>query len=351
MDGKADTKIKKFKSITIEDIAKAAGVSITTVSRVLNDSDMVSRATKKKVQKIIEDMNFSPNAMARGLVKKSNKTLGVMIPDISNPFYAELIRGIENAASKSSFSMYLCITNQQKDKEEYYLNEMIKRRINGLIILCSHINKGRNFSRISEEVEIVSVSTDLNDFDMVSTTDERGIFDAVEYLISIGHRKIGFIGYRFDSPPINYRYSAYINVLKKNNIPIVPEYIVEDKNYTGRDELGYAGYMSTKKLLELKERPTAIQCINDFLAVGAYIAIAESNLKIPEDISIVGFDNISFARLISPQLTTVSQPIYSMGEIAADLLIKNIKEGSKPVKQSIVLPTSLIVRGSTAPPR
>jgi len=336
--------MKEKGHVTIEDIAKAVGVSISTVSRVLNSSAPVSKLTRRKVLKVVEDLHFTPNAMASGLVKKTSRTIGVMIPYITNPFFIELIKGVEDVACKYGFSMFLCNTNQVPEKEKFYINEMLKRRTDGLIIISTSITDKEIMEKAKNAMEIVAVQADIEDVDRVDTTDEQGMSLALEHLIELGHRRIALIGYRLDVTAVKNRFLGYQRTLEKFGIPFRDEYVIKGDLY------GDAGYFMTKKLLELKEIPTAIQCLNDNLAVGAYLAITESKLRIPHDISLSGFDNIIISKLMNPQLTTVAQPIYSMGETAGELLIKNILEGSKPIKQSIVLPTRLIVRDSTAAP-
>lgn len=331
--------------LTIGDIALKADVSKTTVSRVINNSNLVNKQTKRKVLKVIEELNFTPNAMARSLVKKTSKTIGFMIPDVLNPFYMELIQSIEEVISKYGFSMYLCVTNQDPEKEEYYINEMLERRTNGLLAMCTSISATEVLRKALQNIEMVSIQADIEGIDKVDTTGEQGTFEIIEHLIKLGHTKIAFIGYRFDIKTLNNRLMGYKKALEKYNIPLRDEYILEGS------VLGNSGYYMAKKLLDLNDRPTAVHCFNEYLVMGAYLAIKEQGLKIPQDISLTGFDNLFVSRLMSPQLTTVSQPISAMGQIAGELLIKNILEGSKPVKQSIVLPTNLVIRGSTAPPK
>lgn len=333
------------KRITINDIAKMAEVSVSTVSRVLNNSSEVSKATRRKILKVIEDVNFTPNEMARGLVTKTSKTIGLLIPDILNPFYAELIKGVEDVVSKYGFSLFLCITDQVPEKEEYYINEMLKRRNNGLIIMSTCISNKEVLTKAKKAMEIVSIQADIEDVDSIGVTDEQGTYEIINYLISLGHEKIAFIGYMFGLTPIRNRLLGYKKALGEHGIPIRDEFVIEG------DILGNPGYSMAKRLLELDDRPTAVHCMNEYIASGTYLAINESSLKIPDDISLTGFDNLNASRLMTPQLTTVAQPVYSMGEVAAELLIKNILEGSKSIRQSIVLPTKLLVRGSAAAPK
>lgn len=335
---------KLKKNISIVDIAKKAGVSVSTVSRVINNSGYVAKSTRKKVVLAVKEMNYIPNALARGLVTRNSRTIACMIPDIMNPFYNELIKSIEDTASKNNFSLILYITHQDQDKEKAYLNEMVARRVNGVIITSCILEDSEFINWIKKNIEIVSIHSDIKDVDYIDSDGRLGTFQAVEHLIKLGHKKIGFIGYRFDLTTLKKRLQGYLDALKRYGIPVEKKYIIEG------EELGNSGYSMTNQLLKLTDRPTAIHCINEYVAMGANIAILEHKLKIPSDISLTSFDNLFFAQLMCPPLTTVAQPILAMGNLATELLIRNIQEGSKSIKQTIILPTKLVIRASTAVP-
>jgi len=346
----SERKKSKISSITIYDVAKAAGVSLSTVSRVLNDSDLVGKNTKFKVQKIMDEMNYIPNQIARGLMNNTSKAIGLIIPDIANPFFAELIQGVEDVANKNGFSMFLCNSNYNSEKEKAYMIDMAERRVDGVIIISAFKQDLELIKRLNKTMKIITIQTRIEEIDGVKTDDQASMKEAINHLILLGHKKIAFIC--FDLRGCKERYKGYTEMLQLNNIQIKEEYIREYSKecnalYNNKENMGY---IMTKELLELPEPPTAIQAMNDYIASGAYLAIKEKKLSIPKDISIIGFDNISISKLLNPALTTVSQPIYAMGETGGELLMKNILDGSNPVPRMIVLPTKFIIRESTAPP-
>ncbi|HEY5586084.1 MAG TPA: LacI family DNA-binding transcriptional regulator [Ruminiclostridium sp.] len=333
------------KQLTICDIASKAGVSISTVSRVINDSGLIGKKTTLKVQKIIEEMCYIPNEMARGLLRKASKTVGLIVPDLSNPFFVEFIKSVEEVVSRNGYILSLCNSNLNHDKEKQYIQQLAEKRADGIIFISTFVKNPEIILRLRDQIAIVAVQTEIEGIDCIETTDYLGIIEGVQHLIDLGHKKIGFIYWGPEVKATQNRYKAFEHALIKNGIEVKEEYIIAG-GFTGE-----SGYFMTKKLLELPDPPTAIQAGNDSFAFGAYLAIMESGLKIPDDISIVGFDNIMMANISNPPLTTVSQPIYTMGQEAAELLIQNISQGPKEVNKKIVLPTKLIVRGSTAPPK
>lgn len=328
------------QGITIYDIAKKANVSISTVSRVFNGSASVSKKTAKKVQKIIDEMNYVPNAIARSLVRQTSKTIGLIMSDVTNPFFTDVIDGIENILSDHGFTSFMCDTRYSHEKENRYISQMLEKRVDGIIIFSAYASDTDLIERTKNIIPLVSVQSTFSEVDCVNTTDENGAFEAVDYLIRQGHKKIAFLVYDYNNSTISDRLKGYLKAHKLHNIPVNKELVITSK-YAAN-----SGYHMTRQLLDKCPDVTAIFAYNDVIASSAYMAIKERGLKIPEDISIMGYDDIEMASMISPKLTTVSQPFYEIGKNAAELLLKRIKENRGYTPQKIILPTKLVIRDS-----
>lgn len=326
--------------VTIYDIAKKANVSISTVSRVFNGNELVSKKTRKKVQKVIEEMNYIPNAIARSLVCQTSKTIGLIVSDISNPFFTDVIDGIDSILSSEGFTAFMCDTRYSPEKENKYICQMLEKRVDGIIIFSAYASDTNLITKTKNIIPLVSVQSTFSEADCINTTDDKGAFEAVDYLIKLGHSKIAFLVYEYNNSTISDRMKGYLKAHKENRLTVNNEYIITSK-FTSN-----GGYYMTKELLEKCPEVTAIFAYNDVIALGAYMAINEKGMKIPDDISIVGYDDIEVASLTMPKLTTVSQPFYDIGKNAAELLLKRIKENRKSTPQTILLPTKLVIRDS-----
>ncbi len=328
---------------TIKDVAKNAGVSYATVSRALNNHPEINEETRKKIFKIAAEMGYQPNAIAQGLVKKETKTIGLLIPDITNPFFPEVARGVEDAANMEGYSVFLCNTNWSEEQEEKYLEVLMKKQVDGIIIgpsseRLSHIKKVFH-SGIKPTVFISRISYFNSTSILIDNI--NGARVAVEHLIDKGHRKIAFIGGLKDAFSNQDRLLGYKNALEINGIPINKDYILNG------DFKRESGHYTTKKMLQLVPRPTAVFAANDLLALGAIQAIKEEGLTIPGDIAVVGFDDIGFAALPEIDLTTIAQPKYDMGKLAFLTLLDQMKGGDSVINKKILLNPELIVRGSS----
>ena len=333
------------KKVTIYDIASRANVSISTVSRVFNGNPSVSRKTRKKVEKIIEELHYIPNALARGLAHQSSRTVGLIVSDISNPFFADTINGIESILYNEGFTILLSNTYYSAEKEEMYITQMLEKRVEGMIIFSAYPQDNRWIERAKNIVPVISVQSALKGLDCVNTTDEDGAYEAVDYLIKLGHKNIAFLVYDYKTSTIIDRMKGYIKAHKNNGLTVNKDYIIASK-FTP-----CCGYYMTRELLEKYPEVTAIFAHNDKIALDAYLAVQSKGLKIPEDISIVGYDDIETASLVRPKLTTVSQPFYEIGRNAAELLLKRIKDNKWSTHQTILLPTKLVIRESAASPQ
>lgn len=337
---------------TIVDIARRAGVAPMTVSRVVNDSGYVSREMREKVERAVKELNYHPNGLARSLKRQRTHVIGILLPDIANPFSAQLVSGIQETLVERGYSSFISVSERSTAREHAALRAMFDHRADGLIVATRETKSGNDFLlRLTEQgLPMVVVGRTLNHprVDRVTADHWRGGYEAVEHLISLGHKRIGFIGVS----PINgaglRRYQGYLDALRENNLPIDEKLIVGPAAQSGP---GYStqddGYAGMKKLLALKKPPTAVFARNDFTAIGAMCAIRDAGLRIPEDAAMVGFDNVPLAAYTTPPLTTVDQPTREQGREAARLLLERIEGDKTCERREICLDCHLVIRQST----
>ncbi len=330
------------------DVAKRAGVSFMTVSRVINNKNNVKEATRKKVLKAIKELGYYPNVLGRGLNINKTETIGILIPLCSHLFstqyYTELLRGVEQYCAESGFGI-LFYPRREESGDIDYQRLFQERRVDGLLIIAPPLKDLQLLTLIKKKIPFVVIdgrgSGGKNKRVVYIDADNiGGASKAVEYLIKRGHKKIAHISGWLYVVNGKDRLYAYKNTLKKYKIPVKNEYIVKG------DFTEISGYNAMKNLLKLKDRPTAVFAANDLMAIGAIKAIKEIGLSVPEEISIVGFDDIPLASYTIPPLTTVRQPAFQMGYEAAKNLIEMIKSQRTETKSKI-MKTALIVRNST----
>ncbi len=325
---------------TMKDIAKAVGVHPSTVSRVINGNPNISEKTAKKVFSTIEDLNYTPNALARSLKTKKIETLGMLIPDIANPFFAGLARGVEDTANQYGYNVILCNTDDQFEKEKTYLRLLEERRVDGLILATAKIRDKSIIELEKSRFPYILLSRNIRDLqeNSISIDDIAGGYLATKYLIGLGHRNIGHIGGPYNTMAALDRIKGYKKALLQYGIPFNRCYIGEgDFKIKG-------GYQVMNQFLKLQNPPTAVFTANDLLAVGAIEAIREHGYNVPDDISIIGFDDIRLASFLSPPLTTIRQPMLEMGSLAIIKLMERIEH--QRVHQNILIKPELIVRKS-----
>jgi len=327
--------------LTIEDIAKLAGVSKATVSYVLNDKPGVSEELRLKIKKIIEDCNYVPNSAARGLAGEKTHFIGLVIPDVSDMFYANIIRGVEKTSNKHNYLLNLYTTHGEEEKERRVIGLINSSMVDGLIIMAYYIKDNFVDFLKNEGIPFVFIDYPTKDEDIytVVVDNETGAFEATEYLISLGHEKIAFLEGHEAAWDSKARFMGFLKALTANSIEFNP-LLIEKGDFTRE-----GGYKATKRLLEKREEFTAIFSSNDQMAIGAVRALKEKGLKVPEDVSIVGFDNIEASSIIDPPLTTVMQPIYEMGKKATEILLRLIN-GENIERKNFLLKTKLIKRSS-----
>jgi len=329
---------------TINDVAKKAKVSVATVSRVINDSILISEKTKKNVKKAIKDLDYKPYARARKLIEKNLRAAALLIPDIKNVFYPIVIRGVEDELEKNGYSLFICNTDENIEKERKYLDTLIDKGVDGMIFLGTRPAelKQQYIINLSGKMPVLMINDYIvgSNIYSVMTDETEGAFQAVNYLIKLGHRKIAFINGDVDYTTYRYKYRGYEKALKANSIELDEKYHIKQTPY----EEG--GYLGTKKILQMKEdSPTAIFTASDQIAIGVYKAIYEAGLKIPGDFSVVGFSGIPLSKELFPELTTVDQLAYNTGSQAGRTLMRLIT-GETLEQKRILLEPKLIVRDS-----
>ncbi|MCM3267493.1 catabolite control protein A [Paenibacillus elgii] len=334
-------------TVTIYDVAREAGVSMATVSRVVNNNPNVKPQTRKKVFEAIERLGYRPNAVARGLASKKTTTVGVVIPDISNSIFSEVARGIEDIANMYHYNIILSNADKKKEKEIRVINTLLEKQVDGLLFMGGAITEEhiQAFKTSSVPVVLCATADEQRTIPSVDIDHEKAAFDAVNVLLENGHRDIAMISGTLQDPANGYaRYQGYKKALEAANIPL-REDLVRIGNY--RYE---SGLEVTKYFLELDNRPTAIFAATDEMAIGAIHTLQDNGLKVPEDMSVISVDNIRMASMVRPLLTTVAQPMYDIGAVAMRLLTKLMNKETKDASElsQVILPHEVIYRNSVA---
>ncbi len=334
----------KIAKTTIKDVAEKAQVSISTVSRVINNSGYVNAETKHKVMEAIRELDFEPNPLAKGLGGGKSNTIGLILPDITNLFFPSIARGVEDAATVQGYTVILGNTDNVAANEESYLNVLERKSVDGIIIAGSSSDGSRIQELTTSGLPVVLVDRTFPSLTIDSVTSDNleGAYLAVKHLVTLGHEKILFLGGGTNISTTQEREQGYLKALRESGIPI------------NRNLIHYGDYRFESgfdRLIEVLEKGlpfTAVFAANDLIAIGAIRAIQSRNLHVPQDFSVVGFDDIFWAKLERPPLTTVAQPIYRMGMIACELLLDKIKLPSQQEPRHIVLKPDLVLRQSTA---
>jgi LacI family transcriptional regulator/LacI family repressor for deo operon, udp, cdd, tsx, nupC, and nupG len=332
-----------YKNINLKKVAEKAGVSIATVSRVINDSPNVNPQTRIKVEKIIKDLKYRPNRVAKRLRNRnaSSNLLGVLIPDIQNPFYVEVLRGIEDVAYKNKYALIMCNFAQDETKEMLYLDILQSESVDGLIAAPTHEHDEKVTNLVKRGLPIVCVDRGLMDVDVdvVLVDNSKGAFSAVDHLAKTGYKRIAYISGIPKIPSSREREKGYLDALNANDLPYRKEYV---KYGDSRHE---SGVQLCSELLDLQVPPDAIFTGNNLITLGALETIHTRNLKIPNDIAIIGFDDMYWSISLNPPLTAVRQPAYEIGKCAAEQLIQRINNPERPTS-NMILKTELKIRNS-----
>ncbi len=329
--------------VTVRDVARHAGVSPITVSRVVNNSPGVSQATRNRVNKAIAELNYVPNAMAKSLRSQQSRTIALVLTDITNPFWTTIARGVEDTAAKKGYNVIFCNTDEDLKKETNYINIMLQRRVDGLIIAPSS-NEGHYLLTLKRhDIPFVLVDRKVDGFhaDVVRSDGRQGARLLTQHLINLGHSRIAMLAGPSKVFTSRDRIAGYLEALQVNGISIDDKLIKE-----GMYEEG-GGYLFAKEILTCVPRPTAIVAANLSIAIGTLRALRDAGLDVPEDVGLVCFDDLPQASLIYPFLTVLAQRPYAMGVASAELLLDRMVSKAKRHKiREIIVDADLIIRKS-----
>lgn len=333
------------KKANIKDIARIARVSHTTVSRALNDKSRIRKETKERILSIAKELGYRPNFIARSLVLKRTKTLGLVITNIANPFYTELAQGIEKTATRLGYSIIFCSTQSDISTEKQYIEMLRSKGVDGIIFSSAHMEDPNIVALAEEEFPIALVNRRTyhplvkEKVDYVGVDNILGGFLAVEHLIRLGHKRIGMIGGSAESSVGLERLEGGKKALETYGLE------QRDDLFFEGNFLKKSGYEKGKQFLKIPDLPTAIFAANDYMALGVYQALLEEQFRIPEDVALIGFNDIEFSSMKGIELTTIGQKKFEMGAIAVEMLVEKIRQGdSKVSAREILLMPELIIR-------
>jgi LacI family transcriptional regulator len=335
--------VKRFapEQVTITDVAQKAAVSKTTVSHVLSGNRPVAPATRARVEEAVRALGYRPNGLARGLRTRRTHLVALVIPDITNPFYPLVARGMEDGTGQG-YRTFICNTDGRADREEEFLQEVTDRRADGVVLDSFHLGSDDVTGVVPRSVAVVQIGTTVNDdpgYDAVHADDEHGAYDAVRHLLDKGHKKIAMI--QAPEGAGGKRNEGFARAMERAGLPPEARFIVSV------DWTRAGGADAARRLLGLDDPPTAIFCANDLIALGVLDVARELDVRVPDQLAVVGFDDIDFAAAISPALTTVSNPAYETGLLAGILLRERMSGDYRGQPRTVTLPCRLVERATT----
>ena len=328
---------------TLHEVARRAGVSAMTVSRVVNGRGRVDSETRQRVEEAIQALDYVPNRIARGLISQKTQTIGIIVPDIVNPFFAPVVRGAESAARKAGYRVLLCNSEGDLRLEREYIEDLVAHRVEGLLLApASDRSRSSILSLLRGGFPLVLIDRALPDADcdLIVSDNAQGARRLIEHLIAIGHREIAHVSDAEDTSTGRERLRGYREALEAAGIPFQPELVIR----TTVDRIG--GYRAAQEILARDPLPTAIFAVNNMTAVGTMEALRERSLSVPKDMGLVCFDDVEHLAVLSPILTVIDQPAETFGSLGVQLLLERMtgKANSRP--RRIILQTDLIVRQS-----
>jgi LacI family transcriptional regulator len=326
----------------MQQVAERAGVSVTTVSHVINETRPVSDELRERVLAVVAELGYQPNVLARSLRRGETHTIGAIIPDNANPFFAEVVRGVEDTSFEQGYSVILCNSDGDPDKELHYANVLVEKRVDGILLIAAGVGPEHILAWQKQHIPLVLIDRDIPDVsvDVVLTHNARGGWLAARHLIELGHQRIGCIAGPSDMTPSDERLAGYLEALRESGLSADETLVLRG------DFQCQSGYQAGHQILSKDDPPTAIFACNDLMAMGAMRAALELGLRIPGDLSVMGFDDIPLASFINPPLTTIQQPKYEMGVLAASLLLERMQDPDMPPHKR-TLETHLVVRESS----
>jgi LacI family transcriptional regulator len=331
--------------VTLKDIAKASGVDVSTVSRSLNGAYGIHKDTRERVLAIAAELNYRPNRVARGLATGRSHTLGLVVSDIRNPFFADVARGAEDAAFAAGCDLVLCNSDLDPQKQMHYIQLMLDKRVDGVLMnSVGALDRAQQEFLSSTGIPVVLLNRprSTSNFSTVTSDNAEGGFLAGNYLAELGHKRILHLSGPREDGNLRERARGFLRAMA-GRPGVAPAVLHGSHNFDG-------GYAMMRAALDKEPRVTAVFAGNDILAFGAVRAIIEAGLKVPDDISIIGFDNVELAAVIHPPLTTIHQPKYEMGRAAVEILLKAAEQKQTPLPEHRILGVQLIERQSCAPP-
>lgn len=330
-------------NLTLKDIAKKAKVSIKTVSRVINDEPMVSKNTRVKVKAVIEELGYQPNLIARSLKKKRSNTIGIILPDIGNPAFTEMVKGCMDSLNRMGYYTFLGSYEDDPTKEEEFIRDFNSMLIDGLMIIPS-TTENRDisiFEKINCPVVLIDREIDGLNSDTVISGNKDGAYRATKHLINTRHKKIAFLGGLKTVKPAKKRFEGWKKALDEKNL------FIEDLVFWGSFSTE-SGYLMMNDALKRMGSLDAVFAGNDIVALGAMNAIKDKKLDIPGDISIIGYDDMFFSQYLNPSLSSVAAKLFVQGKTAAELLLKRIKDPVDLKPKRIVIECDLVLRDSVS---
>ena len=330
---------------TIHDVAKLAGVAPITVSRVINNSGYTSTDTKRRVQEAAAELGYVQNKLARSLRTKRTNAIALVLTDITNPFFTTVARGVEDVASKAGYTVTYCNTDEDEAKQQKNLELLLQQQVDGILLVPAYSSTDaiQTIQHHNTPVVVLDRRISNTQADTVRCDSEDGAYKLVGHLLALGHRHIAFLGGPRGASTADDRLAGYKRAMDEIGL-IGEEEWVQFGSFNQE-----SGYTMAQKVIQTAIRPTAIFAANNFIAIGALKAVLDCDLSIPEDLALVGFDDLPPALVTFPFLTVAAQPAYEMAQIATRLLLTRIEGKGPPTHQEIVLPTELIVRRSSGP--